>query len=203
MQSNVIEEGFQRVWAMFQETDRQFKETDKKFQETDKKFQESIKETDRRFQETDKKFQEAMKRVDALTGKWGAFVEGLVAPNMAAMFESRGIEIERIFPRAKAHDKQGDKMEIDILGVNGEYVVIVEVKSTLGVDDVKEHIERIKNFRNFFPEYAERKIIGAVAGIVIDEGADKFAYRKGLFVIAQTGDIVKILNDEKFRPKAW
>jgi hypothetical protein len=53
------------------------------------------------------------------------------------------------------------------------------------------------------PEYADRKVIGAVAGIVIDEDADKFAYRNGLFVMAQSGEAVKILNDEQFRPKHW
>ncbi len=42
-----------------------------------------------------------------------------------------------------------------------------------------------------------------MAGIVIDEAADKYAYRKGLFVIAQAGENIKILNDEKFKPKEW
>ena len=31
------------------------------------------------------------------------------------------------------------------------------------VDDVKEHVERMKAFKKFFPEYADRKAIGAVA----------------------------------------
>ncbi|HID57281.1 TPA: DUF3782 domain-containing protein, partial [Candidatus Poribacteria bacterium] len=44
---------------------------------------------------------------------------------------------------------------------------------------------------------------GAVAGIVIEEEADKFAYRNGLFVIGQSGQAAKILNDEKFRPRFW
>jgi hypothetical protein len=61
----------------------------------------------------------------------------------------------------------------------------------------------LKQFKPFFPEYADRKVIGAVAGIVIDEDADQFAYRQGLFVIAQSGEAVKILNDEQFRPKHW
>jgi hypothetical protein len=43
---------FEKVWAMFQETDKKFQETDKKFQETDKKFQESRAEYDRKFQES-------------------------------------------------------------------------------------------------------------------------------------------------------
>lgn len=67
----------------------------------------------------------------------------------------------------------------------------------------KEHITRLGKFAVFFPEYQDRKIIGAVAGIDIVEDADKFADRNGLFVIAQSGETVIILNDEKFQPKVW
>ncbi len=65
------------------------------------------------------------------------------------------------------------------------------------------NIERLKKFKTFFPEYADRKVVGAVAGIVIDEKADTFAYRQGFFVIVQSGEIVTILNDEKFQPKLY
>ena len=42
---------------------------------------------------------------------------------------------------------------------------------------------------------------GAVAGVRIEDGADRYAYRQGLFVLTQTGDTVKILNDITFQPK--
>ncbi|CAN2045577.1 hypothetical protein GMMP1_1600021 [Candidatus Magnetomoraceae bacterium gMMP-1] len=118
------------------------------------------------------------------------------------MFKERDIEIEKVSQRLKVR-KDTDKMEIDILGVNGEYAVLVEAKSTLSVDDVKDHIDRLEAFKEFFPEYSDKKVIGAVAGIVINQGADKFAYRQGMFVIAQSGETVVILNDSKFKPKLW
>lgn len=58
-------------------------------------------------------------------------------------------------------------------------------------------------FKQFFPEYQDRRVFGAVAGIVIDEGADRYAYQNGLFVIGEKGETVKILNDQKFTPKVW
>ena len=154
------------------------------------------------FKETDKKIAEVSKTVAALTGKWGGFVEGLIAPGTISMFKERGIEVEKIYQRVKAH-KDGKEIEIDILAINKEYAVLIEAKSTLGIEDVNEHIERLKAFKKFFPEYSARKVIGAVAGIVIEEEADKFAYRQGLFVIGQTGETVKILNDKTFKPKIW
>jgi hypothetical protein len=115
MDTQAIEEGFERIWQMFQETDR-------KFQETGRELKELFKETDR--------------RIGDITGKWGRFVEGMVVPGMTAMFETRGIRIGRLFQRVKVR-KDGAETEIDILGISDEYAVPVEVKSTLSPDDVK------------------------------------------------------------------
>lgn len=80
---------------------------------------------------------------------------------------------------------------------------VIEVKSTLSVDDVNEHLQSLSEFKFFFPEYADRKVVGAVAGIVIDKGAGGCAYQSGLFVVGHSGETVKILNDEKFVPRTW
>jgi hypothetical protein len=58
-------------------------------------------------------------------------------------------------------------------------------------------------FRQFFPEYTHKQLYGAVAGIDIEEGADKYAYRLGLFVLAQAGETVAILNNDDFQPRSW
>ena len=171
----------------------------RELKESERRFRKQLEEYRKEMRESDKKLKAA---IDSLTGKWGRFVEGMIAPAVANMFRERGIEIERIFQRVRAR-RNGKEMEIDILAVNDEYAVLIEAKSTLGVDDVREHIERLQSFREFFPEYSDRKVVGAVAGIVIEEGADRFAYRNGLFVIGQSGETAKILNDEKFRPRYW
>jgi hypothetical protein len=140
--------------------------------------------------------------VDALTGKWGKFVEGLVVPGAVRIFKERGIDVEQTSIRNKVQ-RNGTEMEIDVILENEEYVVAIEVKSTLKVEDVNYHLEKLRRFREFFPRFKEHKLIGAVAGIVIEEESDRYAYRKGLFVIGQTGETVNILNDEKFKPKLW
>ena len=183
-----------------------FKETDKKWQETDRKWQ----ETDRKLQASDKRFKallrqlskETNKQIGDLTGKWGLLVEGLVAPGVVRLFSARGILVTD-FARQVERQRGDDGIEIDLLAKNGEYVVLIEVKSTVGVDDVNEHLERMGKFARFFPEYKELKAVGAVAGIVIPKDVARFAYRQSLFVIAQSGETVKILNDARFRPKIW
>ncbi|HLC15741.1 MAG TPA: DUF3782 domain-containing protein, partial [Thermodesulfovibrionia bacterium] len=125
-----------------------------------------------------------------------------LAPGAVRIFRERGINVKSVFQRVESQ-KDGKQMEIDVLAVDGEYAVLIEAKSTLSVDDVNEHLERIEAFKYFFPEYRDRKAVGAVAGIVIDAGADRYAYRKGFFVIAQSGETVTIMNDDKFQPKTW
>ncbi len=202
----------EEVWKLFQETGQRFRETDEMFRETDKKFRETdekFRETDEKFRETDRKLDHldaivarTSRNVDDLTGKWGKFLEGMVAPACKTLFADRNIPVHKVLQRVQA-EYVGRTMEIDIMVVNEGYVVLVEVKSTLKVDDVRDHLDRLAQFREFFPEYADRKILGAVAGIVIEEQADRFAYRQGLFVIGQTGDTVRILNDPQFQPKTW
>lgn len=193
MTTKDTEKSIQEIWNLFKETSERFKETDRRFKETDKKFKERSKNLEKMVAET-------TKAVNALTGKWGRFVEGLIAPAVERLFKERGIAVDKVFQRVKAH-RNGDKMEVDILAIDGEYAVLIEAKSTLKVDDVKEHIERLDKFKAFFPEYKKRKVIGAVGGIIIEEDSDKYAYRNGLFVIGESGDSAVILNDEDFKPR--
>jgi len=157
---------------------------------------------DRKFKETDKEIEKTSKAVAALTGKWSKFVEGLIAPATERMFKERGIEVDKLYQRVKSH-KNGESMEIDILAINGDYAVLIEAKSTLRIVDVDDHIKRLEKFKCFFPEYGNVKAVGAVGGIVIEESSDKYAYKKGLFVITEKGDCVEIMNDVKFKPEVW
>ena len=195
MTGKEMEKGFQEIWDIFKETDKRL---DKRF----KKTEEEIEKTSKAVEETRKAVERTSKAVYDLTGKWGMFVEGLIIPAAERLFKERGIVVNQVHQRVKAR-RNGDVMEIDILALNGEYVVLIEAKSTLKVEDVKEYIERLESFKKFFPEYQGLKVVGAVGGIVIDEESDKYAYRNGLFVIGESGETVVILNNMKFKPKVW
>ena len=198
MAQQELREEIREVWNLFKDTDRRMKERDELIKETS----EIVRETSEQVKETSRKVEQLNETVNALTGKWGKFVEGLVEQGAVRMFKERGIDVERASTRNRIR-KNGTEMEIDIILENEEYVVAIEVKSTLKVEDVNEHIEDLGRLREFFPRFKNQKLIGAVAGIVMEEGADRYAYRRGLFVIGQTGETVKILNDDKFRPKIW
>jgi hypothetical protein len=182
-----------------QETERRFQETDRQIQETDRQIQATIQENERVNQRLS---QQLNKQMAELGGAWGRFVENLVAPACEQLFVGRGIPVDQVSQRVRRR-RHGETLEIDVLVVNQGHVLAVEVKSSLSVTDVKEFTLDLERFRNFFPEYGSMQLYGAVAGIGIESGADRYAYRQGLFVLAQSGETVVILNDEQFQPRAW
>lgn len=184
------------------ETERLFQETDHRFQETERLLKEQSLETEKRFQQTDRQITRLSKEIGNLGGKWGRFVENMVAPACETLFVDRGIPVHQVSQRVKKR-KENQTLEIDVLVSNENHVLVVEVKSSLSVNDVKELIADLQKFREFFPEYHQNQLYGAVAGIEIEEGADKYAYRQGLFVLAQSGESVAILNGADFQPKTW
>jgi len=163
-------------------------------------FAETDRRLDRRFQETDQE----IKRLAALfTGQWGKLIEALVKPSALRLFQERGIEVTET-SQSMESARDGSQMEIDLLLSNTQEVVVLEVKTTLKVEDVREFLEDLRRFTFFFPRYKGAKVYGGVAGIHIEEGADKFAYRQGLFVLAGRGEgMIRMLNPPDFRPKSF
>ena len=188
----------EEVWEILRKLALSSEETDRRMQKTDLQ----MKETDRRMQETDRKLKEVTKAIGRLGNRLGEFVEEMVRPAVVRLFQQRGIAVHQVFRGAYA-ERDGDAMEIDLLVVNNVDVVLVEVKSELKVDDVKEHTQRLERFKKLFPQYANFHVMGAVAGMVVTEETARFAYRQGLFVLAQSGDTVTIRNDADFQPVVW
>jgi hypothetical protein len=184
------------------ETERCFQETERRFQETERRFQETERILKEQSLKTDRQITRLSKEIGNLGGKWGRFVENMVAPACETLFLNREIPVHQVSQRVRKR-LDGKTLEIDVLVTNENHVLVVEVKSSLSVDDVKELIKNLTEFRQFFPEYNHKQLYGAVAGIEIEEGADKYAYRQGLFVLAQRGENVAILNDTEFQPQTW
>ncbi|MBI4646698.1 MAG: hypothetical protein HY738_08950 [Bacteroidia bacterium] len=130
-------------------------------------------------------------------------MEALIAPSSLKIFRERGIDVERTFTNIKIKGKKRNA-EFDVVLGNGREIVIIEVKTTMNVEKVNEFLEKLSRIREYFPEYSEKQIYGAVAGIKYEENSDKYAYRNGLFVIVNSGEgLIKIANSRKFKPAAF
>ncbi len=183
------------VWRILAELAEAQKETERILKE------QSI-ETDRQIEKLSKEIGRVNKQISALGGKWGRFVENMVAPACETIFLSRGIQVHRVSQRVRKR-LNGGTLEVDVLVENQSQILVVEVKSSLGVEDIKEFLTDLQEFRRFFPEYNDKQLYGAVAGIEIEDSADVYAYRQGLFVLAQSGETISILNSDDFQPRVW
>ena len=194
------------IYALFrvsqEKLERSSEEFDRRIAEQERLAAAAKMESDLRATEAARTLEEMKRSVNALTTRWGRFVEELVEPAVVRLFQERGIDVKEKHPRASVK-RQGVAMEIDILVVDTTDVVLVECKSRLSKDDVNEFIEKLQKFKLAFPAYKNYQAYGAVAGIEINEGVDRYAYQKGLFVIRPSGDTVEIVNDEKFKAMTW
>ncbi|MCB2263116.1 MAG: hypothetical protein LGR52_09290 [Candidatus Thiosymbion ectosymbiont of Robbea hypermnestra] len=211
------------VSEQFKETDRQIKEVSQQFKETDRRLDQQFKETDRQIKEVSQQFKETDRRLDRIaeetrreiaalsaqtraaerlfTGQWGRLMEALVRPGVVRLFQDWGIPVSRTLERVRAR-RGGEEMELDLLLVDGDALVIVEVKTTLRANHVRELLDDLKTFPDFFPEYKGYRRFGAAATLAIEQAADRYAYRQGLFVLTLGREgLVTLRNDDVFRPR--
>lgn len=193
---------FEQVWKMFEKLEVQLQRSqeimENRSADTDKKFQ----ETDKKFQETNRQMKNLMKKMSEAESRWGRFVESLVEGDLLNLLKKKEIKVDILSQRVKAR-YSGRQYEFDIIARNGDVVVVVEVKTTLGTSDIKEFLEELKVYKKIFPDDARKNIIGAVAFISVEGDSDKMAENKGLYIIKATGDSAKIINKRGFKPVYW
>lgn len=200
---------FDKVWLLLKENSIQLKETrailDEKFRATDEKFQETdeiMRATDKQIQETDRIVRSLTNKLKESEKRWGKFVEALVEGKLVEMLNDKGILVNLTLQRIKRKYNDED-YEIDLIAKNGNEIVVVEVKTTLGIEDVNHFIDKLKIFKEVISEFKENTIYGAVAYIQQDSEAQKYAAKKGLLVIKAVGESAKIENRSNFKPKEW
>nr|VFJ77653.1 MAG: hypothetical protein BECKFW1821C_GA0114237_11338 [Candidatus Kentron sp. FW] len=200
---------YEEVLSLFKETDglikRQSEEAERRSKELDRKIQETdriVRETAEQMKETDRRLKKAE---DLFTSQWGRLVESLVDGALVPLFQNHPeykMSVQRTIRRVKG-SYEGNSYEFDILVVDGEELVIVEVKTTLRPDDVTKFLGRLDKCKLWMPEYASKRVYGGMAFLQADAGADAMAENKKLFVIRATGDSATIINRKGFQARWW
>ena len=197
-----------------QKTDRQMKETDRIIKEvsaSQKETAQQMKETDRKMQETDRQMKETGRRIDEynrrfgdFTNRFGEVVEYMIAPNLRDKFK----ELKHDFPKANSGTRVDDHknnihFEIDVMLENGNKAMLVEVKTKLTTEHVREHIKRLEKMRTYANLHQDKRtFLGAVAGVVMTSNVKNFALKQGLYVVEPSGETFFITSPEG-DPKEW
>ena len=196
----------EEIWNILREVAESQKETDRRMQQTDRQMQETRQLLERQGRETDLRLKETdlrLRKLDELfNGQWGKLMESLVEGDLVKLLAERGVAVDHTINNPKKNYGPR-RWEFDILAVDGREVVVVEVKTTFKVDDVDYFVERLQDFPELMPEYADRRVYGAVAYLKSRESVNVHAARQGLFVIRATGSSASITNDAEFAPRAF
>ncbi len=201
------------IWQLFKETDRRMAEAERKrekewqeirtqMSENERKRDKEWEEAKAQFKETDRKIKQVNEEIGRLGSLLGDFVEEMVRPAAVHLFRERGLDVHEVHRNIEAH-RDGEGIEVDLLVVDTTDVIAIECKSNLSVDDVNEHLQRLDKFKRLLPTYKDKRVLGAVSAMVLPEDVARYAYRKGLYVIAQTGSHMSIRNDEQFKARFW
>jgi len=183
---------FEKVWAMFQESDR--------------RREEERKESEERRKEMERFMEELGKQMGDLHNRFGELAEHLVVPSIAQRFNEMGFHFDSVAPGGeKIFDRNGKVIaQTDILLKNSDYIVAIEVKVKPDMEDVPEHINRLGILRDYWTNKGDRrKLLGAIAGAIFPETVKKTAAKAGLYVLVQSGDTMKIEIPEGFVPREF
>ena len=182
----------QEIWEILREVSAVQQETARRMQETDQLLKRQSRAAERRMDKLDELF----------NGQWGKLMEALVEGDLVKLLQQRGIAVQHTVtnPRQNYGER---RWEFDIVAINGEEVVVVEVKTTLRVPDVDRFVGRLNEFPELMPEYADRRIYGAVAYLKAYQESDVRGERLGRFVIRATGSSASITDREEFTPRTF
>ena len=172
---------FEKVWAMFQETDK-------------------------KMQKTERLVKRISKQMGGLHNSFGELAEHLVAPGIVKRFNELGYSFDRISSKGcYIYDEKGKVIaEIDILLENSEVMIAVEVKSRVTTKDIEKHVKRLEILREYRNKYRDdRKLRGSIASAVFLPGMKEEVIEAGFYTIEQSGDTMLIDLPEGFVPREW
>lgn len=143
-------------------------------------------------------------RMGELARKLGTITESLVYPSIPRIIkETFGLEADDIMVNRERRGKDGAWKEFDIIALGGELVFLVSTKTTLRNKYVDEFIVDIDIFREYYPEYRERKLVGILAALTVPEDQLRYAEKKGFLVLGIGEEIMEVKNRKGFKPKLW
>jgi hypothetical protein len=154
--------------------------------------------------ETDRQLRELGKQLGGLGDKFGSFTEGLALPSMTKIL-TRDFNMSVIAPRVRARDN-GHSMELDVLAWSkaptGD-AVVVEVKSHLREDGLDQIRKILRDFRDFFPEHAHRKVYGILAAVDVPDDLREKVLREGIYLARIHDGQFELQVPESFQPRSF
>jgi hypothetical protein len=160
---------------------------------------------------TDKKYGDLNSRYGGLSRGFGQLVEFLVIPKIRPEMNRHGHKFSRTVANKVFRFIPDDPVrkivvtEVDMFMYNGTEAMAVEIKTSLSVQDMEEHIRQLRLLRKHesSTEIQGKKLYGAVVGVFVDDRARRFAKRKGLYLLEIIEEENRMATTAPPNPHIW
>ena len=165
------------------------------FAKSDKRFDERLEKSRK---EWDKQMKELNKNIGGIGNSNGDVAEDFFYNGLDNKMKVGNIIFESIEKNVRKKIKSPRlEDEFDIILKNSDSILITEVKYKAIPDHVDELLnKKIPSYKKLFSINKDFRIYGVIAGLSMPENTKRKAIEYGFFVLTQSGDNIKLLNDK-------
>ena len=163
-----------------------------------------LKRTGQLQEENAQMIRELSKQIGGLGEKFGGFTEGLALPSMTKILKER-FHATVVSPRTRAW-RNGEEMEVDVLAYSNsgtDEVYVVEVKSHLRQEGIRQILRTLHRFRDFFPQHKDKKLYGILAAVDAPSELQKKVLQEGLYLARIHDGVFEVQVPEDFQPREF
>ena len=158
-----------------------------------------------------------LERLDNITAdmnrKWGELAikmgtidKDIVAPGFPYLIENTfNFSVEDIGVRRRIKDQEGNSWEFDVVARAGEYLFIIDVKSSYNKIEYIHYFYEVllPKAKELIPEFKirEYRLVGCIASFHLDDSIIHKASEMGILAISLDGNYLNFLNFEEVRRK--
>jgi hypothetical protein len=144
-----------------------------------------------------------------ISRRLGRLTELVVVPKIRFNMNELGHNFESskvdMLIRGVVGGRKEDIAEVDMLLYGLTEAMAVEIKTRLKDHHVKDHIDRLQDLRDNEDDAGikDKKLFGAMVGIVVDDLAREVAKRNGLYVVEIREEEGKLIIDKPETCRTW
>lgn len=223
---NHLDELMAQLIKTVDQTSREMRQSDERSKREMQEFKEEMRQSDERskremqefktemrdFKDEMRDFKDEMRQLKKnsdkqwgeLSKKLGTMAEDLVAPSIPRILKQiTGCTEELDYFACRIRVKKPQTKEFDVIAVCGDYIFVNETKNTLRSDYINDFYETMQSIHDYFPEFAGKKFIGAIASLYVEEHLVRQGEKLGLIVLGFGEELMDVLNSPGFVPKVF
>ncbi|OQY45563.1 MAG: hypothetical protein B6242_10000 [Anaerolineaceae bacterium 4572_78] len=183
--------------------------TDESIRTYQERTEELIRVADERSEREIREFRKEMRQQwGELSNKMGTIAEDLIAPSIPRVvrdvFGCDTSNIESAVRVKRIHQITRNNQKFDVVVSCDNYLLINETKSKLKSEYITEFAKKLlPQVHHFFPEHADKHVVGIISSLYVDDSLVKYGERMGLIVLGFGENVMDVLNSEGFKPKLF